>query len=146
MHGGVRGTACGRGGGGMNVRTLRACDAFPEGFATGFEKMPVQKSWIWIAEVGDETIGVLMAAPMHGLVYIMRLCIREGAPPATAFLLLRGFLRDTAQRGFKGFLMHITPSVERERRMIPMCKRAGGFQLLMPQVALVGSIEKAARF
>jgi hypothetical protein len=130
----------------MNVRTLRACDAFPEGLNTGFEQMPVMKSWCWVAEEDNEVAGLLLAAPMHGLVYIMRLCIREGAPPATAFLLLRGFLRDTAERGFKGFLMHIDPTGAVDRKMIPLVKRAKGIQILIPQVMLVGSIEQARKF
>ena len=104
------------------------------------------KNWVWIAEKGGETAGVLLAAPMHGLVYIMRLCVREGAPLFTAAMLLRGFMRDTEKRGFKGYWMHVDPTKELDRRMIPLVKRARGFQLPIPQVMLVGSIETAARF
>jgi len=130
----------------MTVRTLRACDDFPEGFNTGYEKMPVMKNWVWVAESEGEVAGILMAAPMHGLVYLMRLCIRDGAEKTTAFLMLRTFMRETAKRGFKGYWMHIDPTGEVDRKMIPLVKRAKGFQLMIPQVLLTGSIEAAARF
>lgn len=127
------------------VRTLRPGDPFPQGFNTGYEKMPVMKSWVWIAESNDEVVGVLLAAPMHGLIYIMRLCIRDGAPTSTGVSLFRAFMRDALQRGFKGFLAHIDPTKE-PARFISMCRRAGGRQLSTPQVLLTGWIEKAARF
>ncbi len=129
----------------MKVRTLRSSDSFPEGFATGYEQMPVMKNWVWVAEEGDEACGVLMGAPMHGLVYLMRLCVRDNAPKTVAFLLLRTFMRDTLKRGFRGYWVHVDPT-EMDRKMIPLVKRAGGFQLLTPQTMLVGSLERAARF
>lgn len=130
----------------MIVRTLKETDPFPEGFATGYEAMPVMKAWVWVAEKDGEVFGVLMGAPMHGLVYLMRLCIRDGAASATAFLLLRAFMRETTKRGFKGYVMHIDPTGAVDRKMIPLVKRAGGVQLTLPQTMLVGSTGVAARF
>jgi hypothetical protein len=131
----------------IEVRTLLASDPFPEGFQTGYEHMPVMKSWVWVAEEDGDTAGVLMAAPMHGLIYLMRICIHEGAPPVTAFRLLRACMRDSAQRGFRGFFMHVDPTgTEAQRKLIPLVKRAKGVQMMIPQIMLVGSLEAAARF
>jgi hypothetical protein len=130
----------------IEVRTLLASDQFPEGFSTGFEQMPVMKSWVWVAEEDGDPAGVLMAAPMHGLIYLMRICVHQGAPPETAFRLLRACMRDCWHRGFRGFFMHIDPTGTVDRKMIPLVKRAKGVQMLIPQVMLVGSIEAAARF
>ena len=130
----------------MNVRTLLASETFPEGFNSGFEKMPIMKNWVWIAEEDGEVAAVLLGAPMHGLAYLMRLCVRDGAPESTAFRLLRRVMRDCSQRGYKGYLFHIDPTIETMRRLIPMCKRAGGVQLHMPQVLLAGKTAAAGQF
>ena len=128
------------------VRTLRANEPMPEGFATGYENMPFMPDWVWVAESDGEALGVLMAAPCHGLIYLMRLCIKDDAQRMTAFALLRACMRETNRRGFKGFFMHIDPTKEIDRRFIPTVKKTGGVQLMIPQVMLVGSIERAARF
>lgn len=124
-----------------------ASDQFPVGFDTGYETMPVMKSWVWVAEENQETAGVLLAAPMHGIVYLMVLRVRERAPASTLFLMLRKCMRDCLARGFTGFCLHIDPTGdEAMRKIIPLCKRAGGVQMLQPHVFLVGSVERAARF
>ena len=131
----------------IEVRTLLASDQFPEGFNTGYENMPVMKSWVWVAEQDGEPAGVLLAAPMHGLIYLMRVCVHEQAPPETTFRLLRACMRDSLARGFKGFFLHVDPTgTEAQRKLIPLVKRANGVQMMIPQIMLVGSLEKAARF
>jgi hypothetical protein len=129
----------------MIVRTLLASDAFPVGFNTGFENMPVMKSFVWVAEEDNETAGVLLAAPMHGLIYILRLCIRAGAPSGTAPILLRGFMRDALKRGFRGYILHVDPTQGIGGRLIPIVKKAKGIQMMIPQVMLVGAVETAAK-
>jgi len=131
----------------IEVRTLRACDPFPEGFATGYERMPVMKNWVWVAEEDGEIAGLLMAAPMHGLIYLMIFRVRDGAPRTTAFRLLRGCMRESLKRGFNGFFLHVDPTdTEVQRKLIPLVRRAKGIQMLIPQVMLVGSTAQAARF
>ena len=130
----------------MNVRTLSAGEHIPEGFNTGYEKMPVQGDWIWVAEKDGIATGVLMVAPCHGLIYLMRLCVKKGSPTIVAFLLLRECMRETRRRGFKGFFTHIDPTGEIDRRILQTCRKSGGVQMLIPQVMLVGSIERAARY
>jgi hypothetical protein len=55
-------------------------------------------------------------------------------------------MRDALEMGFKGYFSYIDPQRETERALIPLCKRAEGFQITQLQVPLAGSIEKAARF
>ena len=120
-------------------------EPMPEGFNTGFENMPFMPHWVWTAEEDGEALGLLMAAPAHGLIYMMRLCVKKGAPSLTALFLLRGCMREAQKRGFKGFFTHVDPTGEIDRRVLGTCRKSGGVQMLMPQVMLVGSIEKAAR-
>jgi len=134
------------GAGGMKIRTLREDETFPQHLGTGFESMPVMKSYCWIAEHEGRIVGILMAAPCHGLVYIVRLRVEEMAPTITAALLFRNFIRDVKQMGFVGYFTHVDPSRESERSMIPICRKAKGLQIAMMQIPLAGSIQEAARF
>lgn len=128
------------------VRTLREDEAMPQHLGTGYEQMPIMKSFCWVAEQEGKIIGVLLAAPCHGIVYLIRLCVEKGAPVITAGLLFRKCLRECKEAGFVGYFAHIDPSRETERELIAICRKAKGIQIGMMQVPLVGSIEQAARF
>jgi|SRR5215469_15200874 len=130
----------------IEVRTLREGEPFPQHLETGFEHMPVINRFCWVAELGKEIIGILMAAPCHGLVYFVRMRVPDESPSITAALLFRTAIRDLEKLGFKGYFTHVDPTRPAERAMIPICRKAGGLQVVTPQVPLVGSIEKAARF
>lgn len=127
------------------VRNLGAGEAIPDGFSTGFERAAVMPEWVWIAE-SDGPVGVLMAAPCHGLVYMVRICVKKGSNPSVAMALIRACLRDSKSRGFKGYFLHVTTMSGSERGLIPICKKAGGVQLTHPQIVLAGAIEKAVRY
>jgi acetyltransferase (GNAT) family protein len=118
----------------------------PQNLGTGYEAMPVMKSYCWVAEHEGRIVGMLMAAPCHGVLYIARICVPEGAPKLTAAMLFRHVMADAKKMGFLGYFTHIDPSRETERAMIPICRKAKGIQVPMMQVPLVGSVEEAARF
>jgi len=129
----------------ISVRTLREGESIPQGFSTGYEAMPIMADWCWVAENGEPQ-GVLLAAPCHGLVYMMRVCTKEGANPATAAILIRACMKDCERRGFKGYFFHVSGITQVERDLIPVVRKAGGVQITLPQMMLVGSIAKAAKF
>jgi hypothetical protein len=130
----------------ITARTLREGEPIPEGFNTGFERMPFMPEWIWIVEQDKTPAGVLIAAPMHGLIYLMRFCVKPGSDKTVALVLLRAMLKDTKARGFRGYIAHIDPTNSEENVLIPLCRKAGGAPLPLPQTMLVGSIDKAARY
>jgi hypothetical protein len=107
--------------------------------------MPVMNSFCWVAERGGRIVGILMAAPCHGLIFLVRMSIEDSAPKATALLLFRAWIKDSLAMGFKAYFTYINPQGEVERSMIPMCERGGGFQIQEGHIPLAGSLEKAAR-
>jgi hypothetical protein len=127
------------------VRTLRESEAMPEGFDTGFEKMPFMRDWCWIAEKDGKAVAILIAAPCHGIVYLMRLSIAHGQSIA-AVPLLRRFLTDARARGFMAYLVHLDPTRAEESKLIGVCRKAGGTQVMLPQVAVVGFLSDAGKF
>ena len=129
----------------ISTRNLRENEAMPEGFATGFEKMPVMRDWVWIAESEGAAIGVMLAAPCHGLVYMVRLCVKDGANQAVATILIRACMAECSKRGFKGYFFHVDPMREIERNLIPICRKAKAIQVTIPQIAIIGSVEDAVK-
>lgn len=130
----------------ITVRTLKPDEEMPQHLGTGFEQMPVMKDFVWVAELEGKVIGILMAAPCHGTVFLARLRTEKSAPAMAVPLLFRKFVKDCVERGFKGYFTFIDPAFDAERRFIPICHRAGGVQIMALQVGLVGKLEDAARF
>lgn len=130
----------------ITVRTLKPGEAMPQHLDTGFEKMAVMNDFVWVAEKGGKIIGILMAAPCHGVIFFVRVRVEKDAPTMTVALLFRKCVRDCKGRGFKGYFTYIDPSLETERRFIPICRKAGGTQIASVQVGLVGNLEQAARY
>jgi hypothetical protein len=129
----------------IEVRNLRLNEPIPDGFHTGFEGMPVMCDWVWVAEISGRPAGILLAAPCHGLVYMMRLCVKTGENGAVAAVILRGCMKDCKARGFRGYFFHVSTLEQVERDLVPIVRKAGGVQLPVPQVLMVGPIEKAAK-
>ncbi len=129
----------------ITVRTLKPGEAMPQHLETGFEQMPVMNDFVWVAEKGRKIIGILMAAPCHGIIFLVRLRTEKDAPAMTVGLLFRQCVKDWRERGFKGYFTYVDPNRETERRFIPICRRVGGIQIASVQVGLVGNLEQAAR-
>ncbi len=130
----------------ITLRTLRKYEAMPTGMNTGYEKMPLQTDWVWVAEDDEIPVGVVMAAPCHGLVYVMRLCVRKGVNPHVALALLRACMKDSQNRGFRGFFFHIDPTNDVDRQIMTICRKTGAKQLTTVQCLIAGSVERAARY
>lgn len=130
----------------ITVRTLKPDEPMPQHLGTGFEQMPVMKDFVWIAERDGKVIAILMGAPCHGIVFLLRVRAEAGAPVMAVRLLFRKCVKDCLARGLKGYFTFIDPSFDAERRFIPICEKAGGTQVMSLHVALVGKLEEAARF
>jgi hypothetical protein len=129
----------------MLIRNLQLYEKAPD-FKTGFESLAIDPNWAWVAEENGNKWGILLAAPCHGLVYLARLCVADGAPVFTAAWLLRHFIRDCNERGYKAYFTHVDPTNETERQFIGFCRKSEGIQATRPQVLIAGSFEKAGKY
>lgn len=130
----------------IKTRTLREKEAMPQGMQTGYESMPLMSEWVWVAEDKGRAIGVLLAAPCHGLVYVMRLCVQEKENKIASLLLLRACMKDSRSRGFTGFFFHVNPTEAVDRQIMAITLKSGAKQLNIPQIMMLGSVERAVRF
>lgn len=127
------------------VRTLREGEAMPQHLGTGYEAMPVMTSFVWVAERDGHCIGILLAAPCHGLVFVVRVCVAPHAPSMTARTLLRAMMADCKVMGFIGYFSFIDPAKPKEAALMSICCRSGGTQIPISHVAVVGDMSKGKR-
>jgi hypothetical protein len=67
--------------------------------------LQLDEEWVWLVRDEDgEIVGILIAAPCHGLVFIWRIKMLENAPYWALGNLLRRFIRDLRKRGCLGYI------------------------------------------
>jgi hypothetical protein len=128
------------------VRNVEDGDCLPESLYTGFEKMPMDSDWAWIAVKKATINGILIAAPCHGVVFIARLVVRRDAPFETLPLLLRNFFKDAKGRGFSGFITYLDPTRDEESALLRLVRKAGGQQVTTPQVLVAADFNTLGRW
>jgi hypothetical protein len=122
----------------MIVRTLNDNEPMPQHLGTGFEAMPIDRQWVWVAENDGKIVGILLAGACHGMVYLMRVCAEKGCSQMVVRALIEKTRADCAARGFKGYFFHLDPTTD--QRLLRTCRKYGGVQLTNPQVVMVGSL------
>jgi hypothetical protein len=114
----------------------------PQHLGTGFEAMQVDRDWAWVAESDGKIVGILLAGSCHGLIYLMRVCTQKGASPMAVRALIEKARRDCAARGFRGYFFHLDPTMPMDQKLLRASRKHGAIQLTIPQVIIVGSLEK----
>src|SRR5262252_71742 len=67
--------------------------------------LDLDPEWVWFARgAAGEIVGILIAAPCHGLVFVYRLRMLPEAPYMSLVRLFRTFIRDLRRRGAIGYL------------------------------------------
>jgi len=112
----------------ITVRTLRAGEPLPtlpspDGLPLGFESLPLDHDWIWLAEHDAACVGILITAPAHGILLLFRITMAPDAPPAAALLLLRRAFREARVRGCAGWMTVLQDSSEAEVRLMRVLTR-----------------------
>ena len=85
---------------------MMSLDQIPRELAEGenWELLTLDPNWIWLEEADGEVVGILIAAPCHGLVFIWRVKMLSSAPYWALGKLFRRFIRDLKARGSLGYI------------------------------------------
>ena len=128
----------------IEVRNLQPDEDFPP-FMDEWMKTPAtMREWVWVAIKEGEVVGLLVAAPCHGLVYLARFQTVQNAPASTMLHLLRRCFADCRQRGFGGYFSQVNPTLETERKIIGLVRANGGTQVIDPMVMVAGKLMEKA--
>ena len=128
----------------IEVSNLQPEEEFPS-FMDAWMKGPAtMRDWVWIAIANGETVGLLIAAPCHGLVYLARFQTAPNAPASTMLHLLRRCFADCRQRGYSGYFSQVNPTLATERKIIGLVRANGGMQMIDPMVMVAGKLMEKA--
>lgn len=100
-------------------------DALKEG--EGWQVLDLDPDWVWtVRDEREEIVGVLIAAPCHGLVFVWRIKVLPTAPPWSLGRLLRTFIRDIRRRGCLGYMAMLDVCQQpREKQLWRIAGKAG---------------------
>lgn len=116
----------------MQVRNLRPGDALPteqlsrDNLPFGLDNLPLDCEWTWVAIRDAQIIGILCAAPVLGLLWLLRISVTPDSPPAAPMLLLRRAFRDARRRGLLGYVTFLSDSAAAESKLMRIVQRAQG--------------------
>jgi hypothetical protein len=121
----------------VTIRNIVPGEALPPEFKTGFEtgSMP---EWIWLAERDGKVVGMLVAAPAHIVVILLRLISTPEAHPNDVRTLLIRVMHDIKERGFKAYVTWLDPTREIENSLLEIVELSGGVKFPNQQVMVFG--------
>lgn len=124
----------------MKVRNLIIGEQLPEQLRTGYEGMNCMPEWIFVAERDGEPVAILVAAPVHIVVLMVRLCSTPEASPTDVRALLVHFVKTVKERGYGGYITYLSEASEVERTLSRIITATGGVELEEPQRLCVGVV------
>ena len=110
----------------MLVRNMHRGEVLPESIRTGYEQGQCDPKWIWVVECNEKAVGVLVTAPAHIAVILMRLVIAEEAPAHAAGRLLTGAFKEIAARGYRGYMVWFGDNIAVENQLLKLVEATGG--------------------
>jgi hypothetical protein len=102
--------------------------AIPDALKDG-EAWPIldlDPEWAWVAYEEDRIVGLLIAAPCHGMVFLWRIKMLPSAKPTALLHLLRRFIRDIRARGCLGYIAMLDMTRPLEQALARIAFRAQG--------------------
>lgn len=127
----------------MHVRHLRPGEDWPDTLFMGFEGSALDREWCWVAEEGSMVEAGLLACPMHGVVFLMRLATAAGASRLALRTILSAALAESKERGFVGYTTLTDPTTLEGRKLERLVKHLGGLQWPRPNVLSFGLLTQA---
>lgn len=126
----------------MNVRNLILGEELPLELVTGYEKGQCDPDWIWVADYNGKPVGILVTAPAHIAVILLRLVMAEGAPPTAAGALLAQAFSEMKARGYSGYIIWLGETQSVEKQLLRMVEATGGGVLESSMSLCYGLFEK----
>lgn len=132
--------------GATEVRNLKAGERLPQDLCIGFPSdWEFDPEWTWVAVEADEIVAFMLGAPCHGVAQMIMLSARKGFGTVLP-RVLRAFLRDCSERGFRGYMVHLNHDKPEQYKLMKIAQRAGGIVLPSRIICVGGKIVDAMRY
>jgi hypothetical protein len=122
----------------VKIRNLILGEELPERLRTGYEKTTMPE-WFFVAERDGKVVAILITAPAHVFVILIRLLAVEGGHPMDVRSLLVDTMRTIKQRGYIGYVAWLDPKNPAEKCLMDIIEQSGGGQWERNQVACYGA-------
>ena len=123
----------------MIVRNYIKGEPLPEQLRTGFENGSMPE-WIWVCERDGKIVCLLVAAPAHIVVILLRVLSTLDAKITDMRSLLVHALSDIKERGFSAYITWLNPEKPNENALLNIIKNANGIEMEEEQVLCGGKI------
>lgn len=111
--------------GSYTVRHLYKDEPLPQ-FGHGIPTSPFQQSeWIWIAEVGNQPVAILITSPMQGSVMLLRIYATKASPKGVMVGLFRKSLADMQSRGYTQYGVFLDRDQGECKKLLKIAIKAG---------------------
>jgi hypothetical protein len=120
------------------IRTMRKGEALPPELKTGYERGNSMPEWIFLAEEDGQPTAILVAAPAHIVVVLMRVVATPKAKVTALRSLLLYFLETIRERGYNGYFVMINPEIQQEAALGRIVEATGGVKIPEPHYFCVG--------
>src|SRR5690349_5986125 len=124
----------------MSVRTMCQGERLPEGLRTGYEGGRCDPNWIFLVERDGKPVSILVAAPVHIVVLLVRMVSTPEAHVNDIRSLLVYFVKTVKERGYSGYITYLGLHLQQEKALADIIKAAGGTQIEEPQFLCVGTV------
>ena len=124
----------------MSVRNMYQGEKLPEDLRTGYEGGRCDPNWIFLVERDSQPVAILVSAPVHIVVMLVRLVTSKQAHVNDVRALLLHFVRTVKDRGYNGYFTYLGDDSELERTLAKIIKAADGTQIEKPQYLCVGAV------
>ena len=126
----------------VTVRNRTKYDHVPDELVDGIELFPgLDYEWQWVVEYDGDIVAQILAAPMHGLLLILRITATSKAPKSWAVLAFRRVLSDALARGLGAYVTLLEDRKANEVRLARMAVKAGGVLLPFSGSIVIGKTE-----
>jgi len=108
------------------IRHLDKDEPLPQ-FGHGYPDSPLlQREWIWLAYRRLEPVAILIAAPAQGMAHLMRIYVKDYAPPFILVALLRKVFADIRSRGYNRYCVFLDDNQQECKDLRRLVIKAGG--------------------
>ena len=122
----------------FHVRNLKAGEQWPDALFMGFEGPMLEREWAFVVEHNGRVCGALLTAPMHGILFLIRVAMRPNAPLAALRALLKYTFESARLRGLQGYMTLINPTTREGSALLGLVRSVDGVQWPEPIVLAWG--------
>ena len=93
----------------FTVRHLREGDLLSHELLDKWSVLHLDHQWVWVVEHDGAIDALLIASPMHGILFLLRVAAHKGAPKTWLLTLLRTVMKECKDKGIEGFPTWVFP-------------------------------------